>query len=94
MDDQLCKLFQLADGTCVHTLPRETTGVINVTHCNTGQPPIDFDRYKHFVEELDDGSLVCKLWSKPDYKSSSIILPAIVFVLLCLLLFIMIYQNL
>ena len=100
MDDKdneikLCRLFLLEDGSCVDTLASGTSGSINVTHCNSKlETPIDFDLYKHFVEEQEDGSLVCKLWSKPEYTSTSIILPAIVFVMLCVLLFIMIYQNL
>jgi hypothetical protein len=95
---KLCKLLlQTNDSTCVEKLVDRQAGAINVTYCNTedfNDPLIDFDQFKYFEQEYDNGTVVCKLWEKPNYSSSSIILPVIVFALLCLLLFIMVYQNL
>lgn len=93
-----CKLF-LLDNDCVHTLTaaEQKIGALNVAHCNTEafqDPIIDFDTYKYFEEEEDNGDVICKLWENPGYSSASIILPVIIFVLLCLLLFIMMCQNL
>jgi len=92
----LCYLF-LQNNKCVHILTKGEAGAINVTHCNTEEfndPIIDFKKFKYLEQEQTNGSLVCTLWESPDYSHKSLLLPVIVFALLCSLLFIMICQNL
>ena len=89
----LCKLFlRKSDGECVHTISDGGEGEINIPHCNPNST-IDFDKYKYFEKEQEDGSIRCELWQQSAFDSNSIILPVIIFVLLCLLLLVMIYQN-
>jgi len=95
-----CKLFLLND-KCVDTLlaADQAIGKLNVSHCNTEEfqgkdSIIDFDKFKYFEKEEDNGDVSCTLWENPGYSPVSIILPVIIFVLLCLLLFIMMCQNL
>lgn len=92
----LCKLFKLTDGSCVDTLNEGDNGELDVEYCNTpehNQPIVQFDKTLYSLEEHPNGTVFCTLWEKSSYSAHSLILPVIVFALLCVLLFIMIYQS-